>query len=398
MHDPHHASNTPPPRLPQALYEPMQQASDALHAIPVAGAPCTATDNRVHAVLRHAPHIQACTHVVRHCTECSTTPPTVRPAAPNPAHGRLLLLALAMHVHSRTFLEHPLDEHAAALLAHAQHLSHTLPERPHEFSTAFARFEAAFDAWRERDKQQLVDTLVQSWVNIDDTRQQWLTLHTENGANQHPTSNAPTFLQHLERTLQVLQNRAKKLGTDTSTFLQRVRHARERLLHIVPSTQLSPVEEAIHQAFWDDFKRRLQEGDTDQLRALLLELATKLKALTPHRTDLHTALDQSVDVALLVQMVKHHAHDATHFLAQCQRLVDYLCSLAAPAVSKQLRTWYAAWTQQWHTGEHTFETLLPSFFRRMHTDIDRTMRASLAFRDALDQPTSAACPSSVTHV
>ena len=90
---------------------------------------------------------------------------------------------------------------------------------------------------------------MQSWVNIDDTRQQWLTLHTETAASKHPSSNAPTFLRHLERTLQVLQNRAKRLGTDASTFLQRVRHARERQPHIVSSTQLSPVEEAIHQAF-----------------------------------------------------------------------------------------------------------------------------------------------------
>lgn len=357
------------------------------------------TDSRVHGVLRNARNITACTAAID-----TIVPTSDEPSTPVHAKGRLMLLAFAMHVHPLTFFDNTTDAPTTVLVEHAAQLVATLvgicassaspasAETSRGFVTRYTAFCKVFHAWRARDAEVLVQTLVDAWVNVDDTREQWLAMH-----GQDQPRKDTTFLHHLERTLVQLQHRAERLGTDTTTFLQQVRKTRAQVRarasnDVGQTVTRSPIEATVHQAFWDDFKRRLQQGDTEQLKALLHELTHKLKGLTPLRSDLHTALDQSVDIALVVQMVKHQSYDADHFLEQCRRLVHYLCTLAAPVVAQQLRTWFDKWTTQWHTGEHTFETLLPLFFQRMHTDIDRTMRATAAFRDALDQQHQARPP------
>ena len=121
----------------------------------------------------------------------------------------------------------------------------------------------------------------------------------------------------------------------------------------------------------------------EQIRAKLDEVVAKLKALTPHRTDLHATLDQAIDVDLVVQMAEHDALDAPTFDALVDTLVDTLVSLQAPAATPATRAWVAAWRAQCSSSvEYVYATLLPPFFAALHRDIDAALGACAAVRKA----------------
>jgi hypothetical protein len=144
---------------------------------------------------------------------------------------------------------------------------------------------------------------------------------------------------------------------------------------------VAAVASTCERAFWDAFAVKLQAGDLTPLRAQLDEVVAKLKALTPHRTDLHATLDQAVDVDLVVQMAEHDALDAPTFDALADTLVDTVVSLQAPAATPATREWVAAWRAQCRSSAgYTYSALLPPFFAALHRDIDAASDACAAVR------------------
>ena len=348
-----------------------------------------------------------------------------------PATARLLLTALLVHAHP-SFLDDASEREAPdgsdahvrsptvvrqalaqSVAADAERFVETVAnQHPTACARALVAFRASFEAWKRADREALLDVLVASYVNLAASVAEMdavaaaeaattLAKEGETACGETNTAPSPTTLRNsLCTSMYGLEAKAAKLGVSSTDFHVRVAVATP--LPAASSDEESEAEERHHdpradawaeavaavastceRAFWDAFTATLQAGDLTPLRAQLDEVVAKLKALTPHRTDLHATLDQAIDVDLVVQMAEHDALDAPTFDALVDTLVDTLVSLQAPAATPATRAWVAAWRAQCSSRvEYVYSTLLPPFFAALHRDIDAALGACAAVRKA----------------
>ena len=344
------------------------------------------------------------------CTKTST--PTLEAT---PKTARLLLTALLVHAHP-SFLDHANEREAPdgrdvdreysasavrralsqAVASDAERLVETVAN---QHLTAFVRalvaFRASFEAWKCADREALLDVLVGSYVNLAASIAEMdaVSAAAEEEQPHEDTESTPsptTLRESLCASMRGLEAKAEKLGVSWTDFHKRVAAATP-----LPASSdeddddahtsawaeaVTAVASTCERAFWDAFTAKLQAGDLTPLRAQLDEVVTKLKALTPHRTDLHATLDHAVDVDLVVQMAEHDALDAPTFDALANTLIDTLVSLQAPAATSTTRAWVSTWRAQWCDGTHAYALLLPPFFAALHRDIDTALDACAEVR------------------
>lgn len=342
------------------------------------------------------------------CTKTST--PTLEAT---PKTARLLLTALLVHAHP-SFLDHANEREAPdgrdvdraysasavrralsqAVASDAERLVETVAN---QHLTAFVRalvaFRASFEAWKCADREALLDILVGSYVNLAASIAEMDAVSVAAKEQPHeetgPTPSPTTLRESLRASMRGLEAKAAKLGVSSTDF-----HMRVAVATPLPASSdedddahtsawaeaVTAVASTCERAFWDAFTTKLQAGDLTPLRAQLDEVVAKLKALTPHRTDLHATLDRAVDVDLVVQMAEHDALDAPTFDALANTLIDTLVSLQAPAATPTTRAWVSTWRAQWCDGTHAYASLLPPFFSALHRDIDAALDACAEVR------------------
>ena len=356
----------------------------------------------------------------------ATAAPDALDATPKTA--RLLLTALLVHAHPSFLIDDASESEAPdgsdsrahsptavrqalaqSVAADAERFVETVAnQHPTACARALVAFRASFEAWKRADREALLDVLVASYVNLAASVAEMdavaaaetaTTVAKEGDTASGETDTAPspqTLRESLCASMHGLETKAEKLGVSSAGF-----HARVAAATPLPASSdeddnetdpradawaeaVAAVASTCERAFWDAFAAKLQAGDLTPLRAQLDEVVAKLKALTPHRTDLHVTLDQAIDVDLVVQLAEHDALDAPTFNALADTLVDTLVSLQAPAATPATRAWVAAWRTQWCGGTHAYATLLPPFFAALHRDIDAVSDACAAVRATLE--------------
>lgn len=93
------------------------------------------------------------------------------------------------------------------------------------------------------------------------------------------------------------------------------------------------IDQTMRRAFGDLIEQSLARRSTDDvawLRDVCIELRGRMNALTPHRLDLHRALDAEFDVDLLMQMVRHDAADTDDLKRIGEVVCRRLALLCAP--------------------------------------------------------------------
>ena len=328
----------------------------------------------------------------------ATAAPDALDATPKTA--RLLLTVLLVHAHPSFLLDDASEREAPdgsdsrahsptavrqalaqSVAADAERFVETVAnQHPTACARALVAFRASFEAWKRADREALLDVLVASYVNLAASvaemdavaAAETATTVAKEGettaCGETDTAPSPTTLREsLRASMHGLETKAAKLGVSSTGFRARVAAATplpassdedEDDNENDPCTDawaeaVAAVASTCERAFWDAFAAKLQAGDLTPLRAQLDEVVAKLKALTPHRTDLHATLDQAIDVDLVVQMAEHDALDAPTFNALADTLVDTLVSLQAPAATPATRAWVAAWRAQWCDGKIT---------------------------------------------
>jgi hypothetical protein len=169
----------------------------------------------------------------------------------------------------------------------------------------------------------------------------------------------------------------------------------ERQQHAACSPTTETIDQVVRRAFWDDFARRLQANDTEQLRALLTELVDAIAKLTPNRADLHQELHAEVDADLIAQMVRHQCLDEAEFHSITAALVRRVAGLIAPVRSVALLDWHPVWLASKHVDhdcDHTNNSqtmsasmvrMLPAFFEKLHTEVGLAQRACEQIRSQI---------------
>lgn len=397
--------------LPPLSFEPVRTALSTLRA-------CETPEHAMRAMCRR-PTVDACVRFLAD-VHTATAAPDALDATPTTA--RLLLTALLVHAHP-SFLNDASERDAdrthsptavrqalaKSVAADAERFVETVAnQHPTACARALVAFRASFEAWKRADREALLDVLVASYVNLAASVAEMdavaaaetaTTVATKGETIIGETDTAPsptTLRESLCASMRGLETKAAKLGVSSAGFRARVAAATP-----LPASSdeddnetdpradawaeaVAAVASTCERAFWDAFAAKLQAGDLTPLRAQLDEVVAKLKALTPHRTDLHATLDQAIDVDLVVQMAEHDALDAPTFDALADTLVDTLVSLQAPAATPATREWVATWRAQCQSAGYTYSALLPPFFAALHRDIDAASDACTAVRAALE--------------
>ena len=394
-------------------FEPVRTALSTLRA-------CETPEHAMWAMCRR-PTVDACVRFLADVRTATATDVSNALDA-TPTVARLLLTALLVHAHP-SFLNDASERDAGRthsptavrqalaqrVAADAERFVETVANHhPTACARALVAFRASFEAWKRADREALLDVLVASYVNLAmsvaemDTvaaAETATTVATKGDTACGETDTAPTpktLRESLCASMRGLEAKAAKLGVSSAGFRARVAAATP-----LPASSdededgddpradawaeaVAAVASTCERAFWDAFAAKLQAGDLTPLRAQLDEVVAKLKALTPHRTDLHATLDQAIDVDLVVQMAEHDALDAPTFDALADTLVDTLVSLQAPAATPATREWVAAWRAQCQSAGYTYSALLPPFFAALHRDIDAASDTCAAVRAALE--------------
>ena len=325
---------------------------------------------------------------------------------PTPRLARLLLTGFLVHAHP-TFLTTMVSESidsqgtneeeevrkalTSTVIAKTDTLIETVTNRnPDAFVQALFEFRTSFEAWKSADRIALLKVLVTSYVNLASSVAQLDSVGATDTDATDSTPTTPTLRQDLCESMRDVESKALRLGVSKTQF-----HMHVAVATPLPTSDneddhdtaqawdeaVAAVSSVCERAFWDVFTEKLQNGDFEPLRVQLQEVVNKLKALTPNRADLHAQLDEAIDVDLIVQMASHDALDEPTFRRVANTLVDTLMSLQAPAATPLTKQWKSVWEEQWCDGTHTYETLLPPFFRALHTDIDAALHACARLRD-----------------
>ena len=359
----------------------------------------TVTIASIHTVMRSSKGLTVCQHiydtVMMHESSFSTRT-TTGPTRPT-KHARVVMIAAVCKTCPEVLFEAN-DARSRVVCQHANQWWDTLegalqrapPLVPGALSRARSSLESfrqSFEEWQSRDAQELVSIVVESWVNLEETR-----------THQHCP---PALLAHIQATQRTMEARATSLGVSRSGFrarVERFRMGQEDASYVLsspssPSSTSSSTPQppsectllaTIQRAFWDAFQDRLRQHDTTQLRAMLHELLHAVHALTPHRTDLHDRLERAVDIELLVQMVTHQSMDTTHFGRATRAVVDHLKPLLAQARVEAFDTWFTEWQTKCATDlSQPFEQHLPAFFERLHKEIGIAQRGCDRVRQAM---------------
>lgn len=113
--------------------------------------------------------------------------------------------------------------------------------------------------------------------------------------------------QHIAQVLYIPPN-AKRNGTDSNADNASSEEAKsEEPVEPIAINLNEVVQQEASKAYWTEFAEQLENKNFDRLFELLEEIKSRLKSLTPSRTDRHTQLDRDIDIEHLKDMVAHNA-------------------------------------------------------------------------------------------
>jgi hypothetical protein len=265
------------------------------------------------------------------------------------------------------------------------------------FRDRFHVFVHNFTAWKETDLEKIFAVLACSYRNVCDSLREAEEIERA-GKNSSsvsektdtpaadavlddgdgtPDGEASSIIIQLRHERASLVSKAKSLGFSQAALEEWTPPSSPPSCSSPSAAATAPsraaeegIEDVIKRAFWDGFSDRLAAGDTDQLAVLLRELREKLKRLIPHRADRHAEFDDKIDPAFMQQLLQSpQSADSELFHTMTQFIVDQVVELDAPAETAGMQQWFAGFREDCHVK--SYADLLPVFFTKMNTSIDR---------------------------
>ena len=101
------------------------------------------------------------------------------------------------------------------------------------------------------------------------------------------------------------------------------------------------IKETMETAFWDLIKDDLDSEPQkfDHLMLLIDEIKSKIKNLTPKRTDLHEELDEFIDTEFLKHLFETKGFDPEQFFQLIHFLIKKVKTYAAPYMDNDINEW-----------------------------------------------------------
>ena len=96
------------------------------------------------------------------------------------------------------------------------------------------------------------------------------------------------------------------------------------------------VQETMYSAFWDRILEDIFAGNYDSLCLIIEEVKIKIIALIPRRADLHTELNEYIDVPYLKQMFEKGVYEKDNFIQLFNYIFEWILKLCSKEDDEEL--------------------------------------------------------------
>lgn len=200
-----------------------------------------------------------------------------------------------------------------------------------------------FDIWKKKDKYELIMPMIHMYH------------HLEQQKNENATWN-----EELDKQKELIKTKILKLDKNS-----------QELIDNPPRVQINleakrNVVNVIHKAYWDRFQESVKEKQWDQLIGFLGEIKQLLKDLVPHRTDLHTDMDDKLDPEIIKQKLEHNVIRDEDIFNMMKYIVDWIRQFQAPEDDQDTEDWWNHLQQQ-----TSWDIMMRDFFMITFAKLDK---------------------------
>ena len=140
--------------------------------------------------------------------------------------------------------------------------------------------------------------------------------------------------------------------------------------------------EKLKLAFWDKLQDEIKEKNYEGLLAVLNEIKERICQLIPNRKDLHKNIEDSIDIKLIEQMLKHDALDDSYIFNVVQFIVTQLKELDSLRDEPFYEIWREQTNRRLTSDDPRLHVILPIFLREAMHRIDKIAFEISAFKES----------------
>jgi len=132
------------------------------------------------------------------------------------------------------------------------------------------------------------------------------------------------------------------------------------------------IKEQMHKAFWDLIREDLNAVPQkfDHLIILIKEIKDKLKGLTPHRFDLLSEIDESLDESFLKHIFENTALEPEHFFNLIKFIIKKIKQYSSPYMDSELIRWEEEILKSLQQETIIYGEFISVFFENVNKYID----------------------------
>ena len=141
------------------------------------------------------------------------------------------------------------------------------------------------------------------------------------------------------------------------------------------------IRKQMRKAFFDRLGADIRSGDFESTFDLLEESKNRICAVVPKRTDIHSQLNESIDIPYFKQMVRHNAFETTHIKGIMESLIDQIKSLGSEHDEPFHEIFRTQIEVRFQRGEQ-LDVILPFFFDETMLRLDKLEHDIEAFKNS----------------
>ena len=141
------------------------------------------------------------------------------------------------------------------------------------------------------------------------------------------------------------------------------------------------IQDNMNNIFFDNIAKDISNNDFESSFSILLEIKERICNLVPNRSDIHSELNENIDVDFYRQI---HSNNALN-IDIINGIINYVIDKIKQFDSIENEPWY----EIWKTGiavkiqnKEPLEKILPEFFKKCMTRIDKVESGILAFKQS----------------
>jgi len=233
-----------------------------------------------------------------------------------------------------------------------------------------------YTTWATLDKRQLNTSLIHAHSELSNT-QKFLNDNRKENTSDDIKQSQDQLDEEITGKLEDIENRLRVInGVKKAEDIKAALTANDETI------QDDSIFKIAKKAFWDIFTEEIERNDYSRLFIILDEIKTRLKALTPNRQDIHTDIDQNIDIDLYKQMISNGAFETEDFMKLIEYLVTKIKQYIAPVHDTEIGHWV---TKLYENIGDKYSKTLPAFFEEYYNYLEITEKEIADFRKSVQE-------------